>query len=359
MDTKLFKGHFLLFGIMKNVVVIGGGFAGAYIAKHLEKDFAVTLIDTKDYFEFTPGILRTIVHPRHMKKIQVLHSHYLHTARIIRAEVTNFDEKEVVVGAKKFPFDYLFVCSGSRYNSPIKEKNVVLPNRAHALRKAHQDLVNARTVLIVGGGVVGVELAAEIVDFYPEKDVLLVHSKETLLERNPKKAQHYAERYLKQKRVEIIYRERMDKHEGSLFFTSTGRKIHADLCFLCTGITPNMELFQEHFASCLNERKQVLVEKTLQMKGFPHIFVVGDLNDCQEEKTAQSAEKQACVVVKNLFALERGEHLHSYSSTPKPMVISLGRFSGILCYKNFVFTGFVVAFLKWFVEWKTMVWYRS
>ena len=63
---------------MKKVVVIGGGFAGAYIARHLEKDFDVTLIDTKDYFEFTPGILRTIVFPKHMKRIQVLHTHYLH-----------------------------------------------------------------------------------------------------------------------------------------------------------------------------------------------------------------------------------------------------------------------------------------
>lgn len=343
---------------MKKVVIIGGGFAGAYIARKLEKDFSVTLIDTKDYFEFTPGILRTIVHTQHMKKIQVLHSHYLHKARLIRGEVKEFTEKDVFVGTKKIPYDYLFVCSGSRYNAPIKEKNIVLPNRASELRKAHQELEKAKTVLIVGGGVVGVELAAEIVDFYPEKDVIIVHAKEKLLERSPQKAQEYAENFLRERKVEIYYHERMEKQDGTLFFTNTGRKIHADLCFLCTGIVANTEFFGKHFSSVLTERKQVLVEKTLLMKGSTNIFVVGDLNFIHEEKTAQSAEKQAAVAVHNIFALEKGEKLVSYEALPKVMDISLGRFYGILCYKQHVLTGKIPAFLKWLVEWKTMVRYR-
>ena len=36
---------------MKKILVIGGGFAGSYIAKKLEKKFDVTLVDTKDLKE--------------------------------------------------------------------------------------------------------------------------------------------------------------------------------------------------------------------------------------------------------------------------------------------------------------------
>ncbi len=57
---------------MKRVVIVGGGFAGAYVARNLEKKFDVVLIDTKDYFEFTPSILRTIINPDHAKKIQAM-----------------------------------------------------------------------------------------------------------------------------------------------------------------------------------------------------------------------------------------------------------------------------------------------
>ena len=89
---------------MKKVVIIGGGFAGAYAAKNLEIDFGVTLIDSKDYFEFTPSILRTIVEPRHITKIQVLHSHYLKNADFIRGVVKEINVREVILDGNKLLF---------------------------------------------------------------------------------------------------------------------------------------------------------------------------------------------------------------------------------------------------------------
>ena len=261
---------------MKKVVIIGGGFAGGYIARHLEKHFLVTLIDTKDYFEFTPGILRTIVHPSHMKKIQVLHSQYLHKTKLIRAEVKECTEKEVFIANKKIPYDYLFVCSGSRYATPIKEKNIILPNRAQELQKAHKQLENAKKILIVGGGIVGVELAGEILDFYPEKKVTLVHANECLMERCSPQTQKFVHNYLTQKGVTLMYNERVEAKSGK-FIISHGKEISTDLCFFCTGIIPNTEIFQKIFFSCLNEKKQVEVKETLQLKEYPSIFVVGDL----------------------------------------------------------------------------------
>jgi len=55
---------------MKKVVVIGGGFAGNQIAKRLQNKFNVLLIDTKDYFEYTPGILKLAVNPDYKSKLR-------------------------------------------------------------------------------------------------------------------------------------------------------------------------------------------------------------------------------------------------------------------------------------------------
>ena len=68
---------------MKSVVVIGGGFAGSTIAKKLQNRFDVTLVDNKSYFEFTPGILRTIVHPTNQRCMQVEHKEYLKKTNVI------------------------------------------------------------------------------------------------------------------------------------------------------------------------------------------------------------------------------------------------------------------------------------
>ncbi len=89
----------------RNVVVVGGGFAGAKIAKSLESSYHVTLVDSKNYFEFTPSVLRVMVEPNHVNNIQVragvcmkltllspkvLHREYLDLTKTTMVQVRSF-----------------------------------------------------------------------------------------------------------------------------------------------------------------------------------------------------------------------------------------------------------------------------
>src|SRR3989338_6062962 len=82
---------------MKTVIVLGGGFAGALAARKLEKYFQVLLIDQKDYFEFTPAVLRTLVEPSHVDKIQVRHSDYLKRTQVIKGQGGDITEHSLAV----------------------------------------------------------------------------------------------------------------------------------------------------------------------------------------------------------------------------------------------------------------------
>jgi NADH dehydrogenase FAD-containing subunit len=53
------------------------------VARLLEHDYEVTLVDAKKYFEFTPSVLRALVEPEHAKVIQKPHLHYLHHANVL------------------------------------------------------------------------------------------------------------------------------------------------------------------------------------------------------------------------------------------------------------------------------------
>ena len=340
---------------MKKVVIIGGGFAGAYIARELEKDFDITLIDSKDYFEFTPGILRTIVEPEHIKKIQILHTHYLKRAKaIVGCVKTMTDNYLVLDDNKKIHFDYLAVCSGSSYNLPFKEKSIIKVTRAKNLRECYEDLCKAKRVLIIGGGLVGVELASEICTHYKDKDITIIHSNDRLMQRTHERAIKYAETFLKKKGVKIIYGERVEKKHGNIYITNKKRKIKTDMVFLCTGITPNYDFMKKNFKDKLNHEGFIKVNEYLQVEGYNNIFAAGDITNRTEEKTAQNAGRQARIMVKNIFAWEKKGNLIQYHSKRTPLVISLGKYNGILDTGKFVLTGLIPGLLKSLIEKREM-----
>ena len=50
----------------RRVLVVGGSFSGGFVARDLKKHFHVTVVDAKEYFEYTPGVLRAFVKPAHL-----------------------------------------------------------------------------------------------------------------------------------------------------------------------------------------------------------------------------------------------------------------------------------------------------
>lgn len=342
---------------MKRVVIVGGGFAGSAIARELETKFAVTLIDTKNYFEFTPGILRTVVSPAHIRKIQALHSHSLHRAAIVVDRVISINSSQVRTEKATYPYDYLVIASGSSYSPPIKESGIVVATRAEHLREHHAKLDQANSVLIIGGGPVGVELAAEIAEHYPRKQITIVHANDRLIERNTPKAISYATAFLAARNVKVRYNERVvSTKDTRTFVTNLGNEIDADIAFMCTGIVPNYEFMRGHLPEKLTERNFIKVNEFLQVEGMRNVFAAGDVNNCPIEKTAQNAQRQAKLAAANIRALEAGKPLAPYASKPTPMVISLGKWRGVFTYKKTVITGFIPGIMKGLIELKEMIW---
>ncbi len=348
---------------MKKLVIIGGGFAGSKIAKSLETNFDVTLIDTKDYFEFTPSILKAIVSPPFVKEIQVMHTHYLNRAEFILGKVDKITKEEVYIGNKKIKFDYLVISSGSKYSFPFKEHDALVANRGESLRNHFSELEKSKSILIIGGGLSGVELAGEIVEKYPKKRLVIAHAAQRLIERQPEKASRYAKEFLKRRGVKVIFNELIkgSKKVGSEdeYFTNKGTKIKADISFLCVGITPNSDFMKKSFPKLVNERGYIATNEFLQLKGFKNIFVGGDVTDIKEEKTAQVSLEHANIIINNLNNLESNKKLKKYNHKTRAMILSLGNYIGILTYKNFVLTGIIPRIIKRHIQNKEMGFFKN
>jgi apoptosis-inducing factor 2 len=335
---------------MEKLVIIGGGFAGTTIAKALEMKFDTTLIDSKDYFEYTPAILRTIVEPGHLNKVQRKHETYLKKAKVIVGHVSEVDEKFVLVDKEKIHYDYLVVCSGSDYNNPIKEQDVVIGSRSQHLKHSHEKLKNSNKILIIGGGLVGVELAAEICEHYHDKKISLVHSRDHLMPRNNPKTVAYVENFLLKRGVELVLNERIKEAKKGVFVTEKGKVLPYDMAFMTVGTKPNYDFMEKNFSKCLSDRHQIKVDENLRVVGCKNIFAAGDIIDLQEEKTAQNAEHHAHTIVHNILALESSREPKKYKSRKRMLVISLGKYNGVIEKEGFVLGGKIPALFKLVIE---------
>ena len=334
---------------MKKVVVVGGGFAGTRVAKKLNGKCNLTLIDTEDYFEYTPGILRVLVEPQHYEKLHVKHKDYLPDAKIVVGHVKKIDKKSIsLVGGKKINYDYLVIASGSHYNNPIKEQDTYFANRVKHLLEANKRMQNSNKIAIVGGGLVGIELAAEIVTHYDDKIVTIIHSGDKILERNNVKTQNYATKFLADRGVKIIFNERIIDKDKKNLKSESGKEYPYDMVFFTVGIKPNTSFMQGDFSKYATNG--IEVNEYLQIPLMENIFVAGDVSNIVEEKTAQTAEKHGDVVANNILALISGGKMKKYISKKRLMVISLGKYSGILENKNYVMTGWVPALMKSMIE---------
>lgn len=337
---------------MKNVVIIGGGFAGSTIARELESKFNVTLIDNKPYFEFTPGILRSIAHPTKSRCMQQRHEDYLKSTKILVGSVSRIGKNYVLVENKKIHFDYLVIATGSSYKAPFKHPQLFAASRSDELARYNRYIVDGKHVLIIGSGLVGVELAGEIAHYYCGKKVTLVSSNKYLLDRMPQKARDYAHKKLVEMGVEVIFDERVVKNKNKIFTTLKNLRVNGDIGFMCTGIVPNTSFLDKKM---LDDKGFLKVDYNLRLVGYDNIFAAGDITNINEEKTGQNAEKQAKVVLQNILRLSQSRKLVDYKSVKSPIVISLGPRNGIFIWGNFVFTGMIPALLKWAVEKKELM----
>lgn len=150
----------------------------------------------------------------------------------------------------------------------------------------NEKIKSAQSVLIVGGGPTGVELAGEISVDFPEKHVTLVHSGSRLLEFIGPKASDKTLQWLTSKRVDVKLEQRVDLNSvtdsngSKIYHTTAGESIRADCHFLCTGKPLGSGWLEGTILnSNLDSRGRLMVDEYLRVKGRKNIFAIGDITD--------------------------------------------------------------------------------
>src|ERR1700675_869402 len=230
------------------VVVIGGGYGGVGVAKALDKDVEVVLIEPKDAFVHNIGALRAIFEPAFLPKIFLPYDRLLEHGRVVRDRAVDVSPHRVVLASgDAIDADYVVLATGSTYPFPAKSDAHDAEDAIDNYRAAYDELTHASRVLLIGAGPVGVELAGEVVAKWPDKHVTLLDLADDVLgDRFRADLRADLRAQLVDLGVELVLGEGLREfpptaaNEFATFTvtTNSGREITADIWFQCFGVTP-------------------------------------------------------------------------------------------------------------------------
>lgn len=212
------------------------------------------------------------------------------------------------------------------------------------------------------------ELAGEIMTYFPEKKVTIVDMLPRVCHHFEDKTVDYITKWLVSRGAVLELGVPIGGPYPNLFITEhgctmkDGRELKADIVYPCTGFRPCSGIFKEAFPDCIDRRGSVLVNDFLQMKDHNNIFVMGDVmfhEPSNELKLGHTAEVNAHLVVDNLHALCGNRQMKTYPEgvvgkgnvTPKIYAISLGPYDATIGFNSLVVNGKICAVLKWLLEW--------
>ncbi|MFW5915737.1 MAG: FAD-dependent oxidoreductase, partial [Planctomycetota bacterium] len=168
----------------RDVVIVGGGFCGAMIARQLDSHPAVnlTLIDSSSSHEYIPGITRIPFKAGVADRLKVPYRSFLPHTCVLKGTVTAIRARSVSVGSEDIAFDLCVIATGTFQPVQLRNaQNVHTLQRVSDALQIRAEMADAEHVLVVGGGLVGTEFAAEIATRASEKKVTVVHSRGRLL----------------------------------------------------------------------------------------------------------------------------------------------------------------------------------
>lgn len=358
------------------IVIIGGNFAGLVAASRLSSDHDVTVVDARGDFEWTPNIHELIsgvknragvVLPREQCVGRYGHT-FLHdvVTRIDRDSSSVMTESGLVL-----PYDACLIAAGSQrttFGIEGADENAMglrLVDDAVRIGSRLDKLATRKrraSVVIVGGGVSGIEAVGEILRRREQGDEFNIHVVERqprILEQQPERLAGDAMQRFSPYPVTLHTDTSVSRVDARSVTLESGEKLTADLCIWSAGMVLPDFLRDAGLNDAGDE--WLPVDDTLQSRHADNIFVAGDCAALAQpvRKQAYHAMAMGEVAGDNISRLLEDRPLKRFCPAPMPMLVSFGDITTWLVVGDFAVASPVLAAAKEGVYQATMARFAS
>jgi NADH dehydrogenase len=322
------------------VIIVGGGYAGVSCALRLawqaRGQAAITLVSASERF-----VERIRLHQRAAGQslvVRKLASMVAGTGIELKlGRVTRLDPRgEVIVDGERLPFDRLVVALGSQVEQDrvpgVREHAFTLePESAAALAERLPSLAaRSGRLLVIGGGLSGIESASEFAESHPGLRVSLLSSS-GLGENLSEAGRGYLHATLSRLGVSVEHGQVRQVQAGAVELGD--RHLPFDACLWAGGFVVPKVVRDSGLP--VNTQGQVLVDPHLRALGHPNVYVIGDAA-CVADPLApvtmgcKSAMPMGLHTGENLARLARGQPELPFDYLEAAVCISLGRRDGLV-----------------------------
>ena len=375
----------------EKIVIIGGGFAGLQLAKHLNNQgkYKVMVIDKMNHHMFQPLFYQVATGRIEPSNISFPFRKIFQKSKNIQFRMTEVkkiipSENKVIGEIGVFTYDKLVIATGCKTNffgnQKMQELALGMKNTQEAITIRNRILLTFEKMIIerkssddgnwnlviVGSGPTGVELAGAFSEMktnilprdYPrmnfsDLNIILISSDDKPLEAMSQESQDAAEDYLKQLGVKFLKNERVTDYDGEVINMASGNSIPTNNVIWAAGVTGNIidDFNKENLV-----RNRYIVNRYNQVKGFDNIFAIGDIAYMETPKYPQGHPQVANVAInqgKNLaknFKKDSKKDWTEYEYIDRGSMATIGKYRAVVDLPKFKFQGFLAWYLWMFLH---------
>lgn len=366
---------------MKHIVIIGGGFGGLNLIKHLggKKGFSITLVDRNNYNFFPPLLYQVATGFLEPSNISYPFRKFLRRFPNVNFQMAEFisvlpEQRRVLLSTGELSYDYLVFATGVstsyfgmeniiKYGHPMKTLNDALNLRNHLLQTMEAASVEIKdsekqkllTVVIAGAGPTGVEIAGMLADMqkhilykdYPElrssaiqPKIILVDFATAVLKPMSDKTHRYTHAVLTKMGVDIQLGVQVKDYIDEKVIFGDGTAIETKTLVWAAGIGGTT--FEGIPATSYGRGTRIKTDPFHRVENTENIFAVGDVCIQTHEKRfpdghpqmAQPAIQQGKNLAHNLQAIVAGRQPRPFSYFDKGSMAIIGRNKGVVDLPN-------------------------
>ncbi|CAK3774079.1 nitric oxide reductase [Vibrio sp. 10N.286.55.E10] len=297
---------------MSNIVIVGGGFAALQTIKMVRKidqDVAITMITADAGVEYSkPNISHAFSQAQTPQALTVNNAQQLAEQYNVviktKALVSEIDTKQqcVHVDGQIIHYSKLVLATGATPFIPpaegLKRSETITLNSLEEFEKHKAQIDDAQRITVIGGGLIGVELAFDLQT--AGKDVTIIEPASYLLNNLvPPFVSLELEGELTKAGVTVetdsVICRATYLHDGVRLQTTTSRLIRADIVIAAAGLRPNTALAAQ---AGIEANRGIVVDNTLKTSAN-NVYAIGD---CAEVEGRVMAYLQPAILSANVLA---------------------------------------------------------